>query len=96
MAGLVFFGVRWLIQDQAKGSKELTAGVADAKAAVLLWGPYLWADGTTPRQSDKLVYTREDLANDGTHPSELGRRKVGRQLLEFFKTDELARRWFVK
>ena len=88
--------VRWLIQDQIKGNKELTATGNEAKAPVLLWGPYLWADGTTPRASDKLIYTREDLAGDGTHPSELGRRKVAEQLLEFFKSDELAKRWFVK
>ncbi|QDU31811.1 hypothetical protein ETAA8_69710 [Anatilimnocola aggregata] len=91
------FVVRWLIQDQIKGSDTLTAGNdATAKAPVLLWGPYLWADGTTPRATDKLVYLREDLANDGTHPSEQGRRKVAQQLLDFFKTDELARVWFRK
>jgi hypothetical protein len=90
------FVVRWLIQDQIKGTKELSATGSDIKAPVLLWGPYLWADGMTPRASDKLVYTREDLAGDGTHPSETGRRKVADQLLQFFKTDELARKWFVK
>lgn len=89
------FVVRWLIQDQIKGNKELVATGDAAKAPVLLWGPYLWADGTTPR-SDKLIYTREDLAGDGTHPSQLGRQKVAEQLLQFFKTDELARSWFVK
>lgn len=90
------FVVRWLIQDQIKGNKELAATGSDVKAPVLLWGPYLWADGTTPRASDKLSYSREDLAGDGTHPSDLGRRKVADQLLQFFKTDELAKRWFVK
>ncbi len=90
------FVVRWLIQDQIKGNKELTATGSDAKAPVLLWGPYLWADGTTPRASDKLHYTREDLAGDGTHPSEQGRRKVADQLLNFFKSDALAQRWFIK
>jgi hypothetical protein len=90
------FVVRWVIQDQIKVTKELTATGNDAKAPVLLWGPYLWADGTTPRASDKLIYTREDIAGDGTHPSELGRRKVAEQLLQFFKSDEFAKRWFVK
>lgn len=90
------FVVRWLIQDQVKGEKKLAATGSDVKAPVLLWGPYLWADGMTPRASDKLVYTREDLAGDGTHPSETGRRKVADQLLHFFKTDELAKKWFVK
>lgn len=90
------FVVRWLIQDQIRGNKELAAGGTDAKAPVLLWGPYLWADGLTPRASDQLIYTREDLAGDGTHPSEQGRRKVANQLLRFFKTDDLAKHWFLK
>ena len=61
---------------------------------VVLWGPYLWADGTTPRKSDQLVWTRDDLAKDGTHPSESGKDKVARMLLAFFKTDPLAKVWF--
>jgi hypothetical protein len=90
--------VRWLIQDQMKGEPELNfrADKGDVKAPVLLWGPYLWADGVTPRQTDKLVWTRDDLAGDGTHPSQSGREKVARLLLEFFKGDPLAKGWFVK
>ncbi|MEY4941768.1 MAG: hypothetical protein RIQ93_3503, partial [Verrucomicrobiota bacterium] len=33
---------------------------------------------------------------DGTHPSESGRAKVGRLLLEFFKTDPTTQNWFLK
>jgi hypothetical protein len=61
-----------------------------------LWGPYLWADGTTPRTDDELTYTRADLAGDGTHPSEAGRDKVARLMLTFFKNDPLARGWFTE
>ena len=61
-----------------------------------MWGPYFWADGTTPRKSDELVYERADLAGDGTHPSNSGRQKVAGQLLRFFKEDPLASKWFVK
>jgi hypothetical protein len=82
------FVARWLIRDQMKG--------AIAPEPVLLWGPYLWADGTTPRTGDKLIYERADLAADGTHPSDSGRRKVAEQLLAFFKTDALAKTWFVR
>jgi hypothetical protein len=91
------FVVRWLIQDQMKGSPELNwdASRGSVKAPLLVWGPYMWADGTKPRASDKLVYTRDDFAGDGTHPSDAGRDKVARQLLDFCKTDALAKSWFV-
>ncbi len=91
------FAARWLIQAQMAGRAELNfSGDRKAEAPLLLWGPYLWADGTTPRVADKLTYSREDLANDGTHPSEAGRDKVARVMLEFYKTDPLAKPWFVK
>lgn len=92
------FAVRWLIQDQIKGDAELNfdAERGAVKAPLLLWGPYLWADGTTPRKSDGLVWEREDLSGDGTHPSENGRKKVTDQLLKFFKTDSTSKTWFVK
>jgi hypothetical protein len=91
------FVVRWLIQDQIKGEAALNydARRGAVKAPLLLWGPYLWADGTTARKSDGLVWKRDDLAKDGTHPTPAGREKVARLLLEFFKTDPLARPWFV-
>jgi hypothetical protein len=90
------FPVRWLIQDQMAGKAALNHDPAkgEVKAPVLLWGPYLWADGVTPRKSDGLVWKRDDLGGDGTHPSQAGRDKVAGMLLEFFKGD-LAKRWFV-
>jgi hypothetical protein len=92
------FVVRWLIERQIKGEKELNyvPSRGEVHAPVLLWGPYLWADGTTPRKADGLVYSREDLGPDGTHPSPSGRVKVANLLLEFFKTDSLAKTWFAK
>ncbi|HKA07262.1 MAG TPA: hypothetical protein VKD71_08400 [Gemmataceae bacterium] len=92
------FVVRWLIRDQMKGDAALNydADKGAVKAPVLLWGPYLWADGMNPRKSDGLVYERADLAGDGTHPSQSGRRKVADLLLKFFQTDPLASKWYVK
>jgi len=90
------FVARWLIQDQIAGKLKLnydpTRG--EVKSPLLLWGPYFWGDGVTPRKADELVWLREDLAGDGTHPSESGRRKVAEMLLGFFKEDPLARSWF--
>jgi hypothetical protein len=92
------FAARWLIQDQIKGEPALNfdADKGPINSPLLLWGPYLWADGTTPRKSDQLVYTRADLAQDGTHPSEAGREKVARLMLDFYKTNPLAKSWFVR
>lgn len=47
------------------------------------WGPYLWTDGTRGR-SDGLAWTCDDTAQDGTHPSISGQRKVAAMLQRFF------------
>ena len=92
------FVVRWLIQSQIKADPGLNYDPerGTVKSPLLLWGPYFWADGMTPRKSDGLVWERSDLVADGTHPSDTGRQKVAEQLLDFFKTDAYARTWFVK
>lgn len=92
------FAVRWVILDQIRGEPELNFDPQHGavKAALLLWGPYLWADGSKKR-ADGLCWTREDFEpGDGTHPSQAGRQKVAEQLLIFFKTDPLARSWFAR
>ncbi len=91
------FAMRWLIQDQVAGKSELNYDAArgPVKSPLLLWGPYLWADGETPRKADGLIYKREDLSDkDGTHPAESARTKVANQLLNFLKTDATAKGWF--
>jgi len=82
------FVVRSLIQDQIKGDLP--------KSPLLLWGPYLWADGQKGRKIDDLVWKSEDLGPDGTHPSDSGRQKVAELLLRFMKTDPTAKTWFTK
>jgi hypothetical protein len=88
------FVIRWLIRDQMNGAAGLRHDSDAGPMPLLLWGPYLWADGMTPRQSDGLIWERSDLAADGTHPAEGGRRKVAGLLLAFFTTDQLAKTWF--
>jgi lysophospholipase L1-like esterase len=48
------------------------------------------------RTDGLVVWKREDLGPDGTHPSMLGREKVARLLMTFLKTDLTSRSWFVK
>jgi hypothetical protein len=86
------FAARWLIQRQMKGDGELTLG----KTPLLLWGPYLWADGVRGRKYDQLTWSREDFGNDGVHPSASGREKVADLLLNVLTTDPLAKGWFAK
>ena len=92
------FSVRWLIEEQMKGKPELNYDPknGEVKSPLLLWGPYLWGDGMKSRKGDGLVWKREDLAGDGTHPSQSGRQKVAEMLLKFFKTDVNAKGWFLK
>jgi hypothetical protein len=90
------FAVRRLILDQAKGDESLNHDSRKGKvvAPLLLWGPYLWADGEKGRAFDHLVWHKADLGPDGTHPSAAGRQKVAELLLQFFKSDSTAKRWF--
>ena len=83
---------RWLIEDQIDGGGE--TGTTYQNAPVLMWGPYLWADGTDPR-SDGLVWNCEDFVDDGVHPSDSGKLKVANMLLDFFSQDSLASIWFL-
>lgn len=85
------FSNRWLIEDQINGGGA--TGTTYQNAPVLMWGPYLWADGTNPR-SDGLVWNCEDFVDDGVHPSDSGKLKVAELLLDFFSRDPLASIWF--
>lgn len=84
------FAARWLIQRQVKGDAEL----ALTKVPLLLWGPYLWADGARGRKIDGLVWEHGDFGEDGVHPSNAGRQKVAELLLDFCTTNPLAKPWF--
>jgi hypothetical protein len=86
------FAVRHLIQKQNAGDASLELD----KSPLLLWGPYLWSEGEKGRKIDDLKYSKGDFAGDGTHPSNSGREKVAKQLLEFFATNPLAKGWFAQ
>lgn len=91
------FANQWLILDQIRGHPALNYDPEKGRVVspLLLWGPYMWADGLTRRQ-DGLIWDREDFTPDGVHPSSSGEAKVADMLLTFFKTDPLARTWFLE
>ncbi len=95
------FSVKWAVESQIDEMRGLPANsragslnYAKKTAPLILWGPYLWADGTTPR-SDGLVWNRADFEEDGMHPSQNGESKVAGMLLQFFKNSPYTKCWFV-
>jgi hypothetical protein len=86
------FPIRWLIKRQLKDDPELGLD----QAPLLLWGPYLWAEGEKGRRSDDLVWRPQDFVRDGVHPSNSGRQKVAELLLKFCSTNPLAKPWFTE
>jgi hypothetical protein len=89
------FAVKWLIEDQIGGDPALNwdPSGGPVEAPLCLWGPYLWADGATPR-SDGLTWCQSDFENDGTHPSPAGEQKVADLLTSFFAGDPTAQPWY--
>jgi hypothetical protein len=97
------FSTKWLIEaqvlqmrgggtaaiDPVAGDLNYTNGTAPWTA----WGPYLWANGDTPR-SDGLVWCNGhagspcngevDFQTDGTHPNSQGAKKAANLLMNFF------------
>jgi hypothetical protein len=93
------FAFQWLVRDQIGGDPALNfdPGRGPVVAPYVTWGPYLWADGLTPR-CDGLIWRCQDFASDGTHPAPgagLGRDKVAQMLNRFFRTNGLARPWYL-
>jgi hypothetical protein len=90
------FETKWLIEEQLNGSVDLNADPdrGTVVAPWIAWGPYLWADGMTPRR-DGLVWRCDDFADDGVHPGRGAGQKVAALLLEHFKKDPTARTWFL-
>jgi hypothetical protein len=90
------FAVRGVILEQMLGNRRLNTDPdrGPVMAPVALWGPYLWTDGAQPRPDNQLTWEMADVEPDGIRPSETGRDKVAQLLLEFFRTDPLARPWF--
>ncbi len=91
------FAVKWSIQDQLAGLASLNYDPkkGPVMAPWMAWALYDWANGLLAR-SDGLVWTCQDMASDGTHPSvPYGREKDANMLLYFFKTDQTTTPWFL-
>ena len=89
------WSVKWLIEDQINGDTLINYWGNNPKSPWLAWGPYIWADGLVPRLDGLIWRCPIDYANDGVHPSDSGRNKVGNMLFNFFSTDSTSRVWFL-
>ncbi|HZI11514.1 MAG TPA: hypothetical protein VE153_14120 [Myxococcus sp.] len=96
------FAVKWVVEAQIRqklsGTIDSRAGNLDYDQGIApwaAWGPYLWADGLTPR-SDGLIWEEDDFVmTDRTHPAKPAETKVGTMLLDFFKSSPHTRCWFL-
>jgi PKD repeat protein len=92
------FAVKWMIEDQINSVGNLNYDPARGPvvAPLIMWGPYLWADGLNSR-SDGFIWECTDTVADFTHPSSTtGSPKVAKELLAFFKTHPASTPWFLK
>lgn len=89
------FAVRGVIEQQILGDPLLNAdpGAGTVEAPVLLWGPYLWANGTIPRASDGLTWLSGDFESDFIHPSASGESKVAAMMVHWVATDPTVAPW---
>lgn len=68
----------------------------EVKAPLVLCGPYLWAQGNSPRKLDGLTWTQNDVRPDQLHPNESGSQKTTTLLMNSFKIHDATSRWFLK
>lgn len=100
------FAHRWVIEGQTFEEQtpigawfwDTRLGNVDDRVGIapwIAWGPYLWANGTIPRQSDGLTWQRDDFARDGETLTSKGAHKGAVLLLNFLLHEPTARRWFL-
>jgi hypothetical protein len=90
------FANKWLIEDQINGAPALNyeGYLGPVEAPLLLWGPYLWADGDLPN-SLGTQWCACDYENcNNAHPSPSGEQKVADLLSGFFAGDPTSQPWF--
>lgn len=90
------FTVKSFVEQQISGDPALNPDPAQGPVTApwVAWGPYTWADGTTPR-ADDLTWECDDFEADGIHPSVSGAEKVAALLMEHFRTHPTASSWYV-
>ncbi len=89
------FAVKWLIEKQINGGLGFSG--SNPQYPWITWGPYLWADGVDARTDGFNWLCSDTRSDDGTHPSvPQGSVKIANEMLNFFKTDDTTRSWFLE
>ena len=100
------FSNRWIIFGQMEQERmdvpqmywdTRTGFIDDTRQAVapwVAWGPYLWANGATPR-ADGLAWLRGDFEADGETLSPSGAVKGAKLLFDFLLHEPTAKGWFL-
>lgn len=85
------FGIKWLIEQQINADPTLNYDPVNGTvlAPLLLWGPYLWANGSTPNNQG-TSWLLADYEADHLHPSASGEAKVGALMTTFFDAEASA------
>jgi Abnormal spindle-like microcephaly-assoc'd, ASPM-SPD-2-Hydin len=93
----VGFSTKWAIEDQLDGLPSLNfdPDKGPVMAPWMDWGPYTWANGLLAR-NDGLVWSCQEYQPDGHHPDQYtGKWKDAGFDLNFLKTDDTTRHWFL-
>jgi hypothetical protein len=93
--------VRWNVMGQINETRDgflwdtriATLNYEKGIAPWIAWGPYLWANGATPR-ADGLTWMRDDFEADGESLTPKGALKAARLLLDSLLAEPTARNWF--
>lgn len=89
------WAVKHLIDDQIAGDTSLVYSEPNPRSPWLLWGTYLWADGTTPR-NDGLTWICPEDYKDGVHLSDpVGQEKAAMLVLNSLLNDKTAQLWLI-
>lgn len=83
-----------LIERQIAGDAGLAFKGEDAVAPLILWGPYFWTQGDKPR-ADGYTWNTTLVSHDGVHPTDLGIKRVAKDLVDFWMTDPVSQQWFL-
>lgn len=77
------YAVKWLVEEHLGSTNPWIA-----------WGPYMWANGATPREYDGLYWLPTHYKTDMVHPNDLGQAVWADHLFRFFNTCPATADWF--